>query len=320
LKISREVKTAILALAAIAVLIFGYNFMKGKNIFDSSREFYALYDNVESLSTSSSVTINGLKVGAVSGIDFLNDNGKIIVRLRITNKDFEFSKNSIAKIYSDGLIGGKSIKIIPDHKGAVAQSGDTLKSEVEVGTLDNVVQDLGPLKDKLKSTLGGLDSLVAGLNEVLDTTGRHNLKGSIEKFNSTMENLDHSTAQLDHLLAKNTTKLDTTFTNLSHTAYNFKTLSDSLAEIKVKSLVRKLDQTLADVNQITDKLNNGEGTAGKLLNDDEVYDNLNHASKQLEELLQDIKLHPRRYINLKFSVFGGKNKTKPYQKPQDSIK
>lgn len=307
-----------MALAAIAVVIFGYNFMKGQNIFDSSREFYAVYNSVDGLSNSANVTINGLKVGSVSDISFLDSNGKILVTFKVKS-DFKFSKNSEVLIYSDGFIGGKAIKILPDYAGPQAKTGDTLQSKVEQEILESLTERLAPLEVKLESAIGGIDSLVQSLNEVLDEEGKKNLKGSIAGLNTTMAHLSKVSGEIDQLLSNNSDKLNGTIANLDHTAQNFSKLSDSLAQIEVRPLVAKLDSVLEDFNTISAKLNNGEGTLGKLLNDEGIYNNLDHASKQMEELLQDIKLNPRRYINLKFSLFGGKNKTEPYQRPENPL-
>lgn len=309
-----------MAIAAIVVVIYGYSFMQGKNLLDSNREFYAVYDNVEGLSSSANVTINGLKVGSVSEIRFLDKEGTLLVTMSVSN-DFQFTTASIAEIYSDGFIGGNSIRIIPKHKGTRAQSGDTLRGHVQPGMIDGIVSQLDPLKQKLGRTLEGVDQLVHGLNKVLDTAGRQNLKRSLAKLNATMTHLNNSSAAIDKLLSENATQLDTTIGNLSATAYNFQKVSDSLAQADIAHLVHKFDVMLTNFKAISTKLNSGEGTIGKLLNDDQVYTNLEHATAQLEELVQDIKLNPRRYIDLKFSVFGGgKNKAAPYQKPEDPLK
>lgn len=317
MKLSKEVKTALLVLTAIIVVIFGYNYLDGKNIFDSSREIYAVYDDVEGLSGSANVSINGKKIGSIADIKFMDESGKLLVKMRINN-DFEFSNKSIAKVSSEGLISGKSMKIIPDYNGRNVKSGDTLRSENEEGIIAGVSERLIPLQDKVESALTEIDTLLHSFNEVMGETGRKDLKGSLSSLNSSLSHLDNSTAQIDKLLSKNAPRLDTTIANLDKTTYNFSKISDSLAAVEIKPLVQKLDNTLDDVNNVTNKLSNGEGSLGKLLNDDKLYDNLNQSSEELEELIKDVKLNPRRYINLKFSIFGGKDKTKPYEKPTNS--
>jgi len=318
LKISKEVKTGALALTAIVLFIFGYNFMKGHNILDSSKEIYAIYDNVEGLSGSADVVINGLKIGKVTETEFLDESGKILVTMRIKS-DFKFSNRSIAQIYNDGLIGGKVMKILPEYVGENIKSGDTLNSDVDEGIMASVMSRLVPLREKVESAVGGVDSLVQSLNNVLDDKGQANIKESLAKLNTTLENLNSSSSQIDGMLSRNAQKIDNTIHNFDHTAENLSNLSDSLAKIEVQPVLNKVNLILDDFNELSQKLKDGEGTAGKLLTDENLYDNLDRASKQMEELIQDIKLNPKRYIHLRFSVFGGKNKTPAYKKPEDPL-
>ena len=315
MKVTREVKTALLVIVAIILLVFGYSFLKGNNLLESHRTFYAVYDNVEGLAKSSKVTINGLQVGTVTDIKFLNEKGKLLVSMTVQN-DFAFSENSIAQVYGGGIIGGKSMAIIPKYGGELAKSGDTLQGEIDEGLLELVNNRLTPLQKKLENTVTSADSLLTGFNQVLDKDTRENLKGSIKQLNETMTSFKGVAASMDNLLAENSNKLDRTFTNLDKTSENFSKFSDTLAQVNMNKLVKDFEHVIADFQQISTDLNNGKGTAGKLLNDESVYNNLDNATRQLEELLQDIKLNPKRYVH--FSVFG-KNNTK-YKKPKDSLK
>lgn len=319
MKISKEVKTGILALTAIVLVIFGYNFMKGQNILDSSREFYAVYEDIDGLTKSAGVTINGMKVGSVSGIKFLDESGRIEVEMNLVN-DFQFSKNSIAEIYSDGFIGGKSVRIIPGDDKQAARAGERLNGRIEKSMLDDVLGGLDPLQNKIESALSGIDSLVGSLNRVLDKDGERNLKESLNKLSSTMTHLNKATSEIDKLLTNNSSKLDNTIGNISDASENLKKMSDSLAKIEVQPLVDKFEGVLNDLSSITGDIQNGKGTVGKLLQDEGIYDNLDRATHQLEELVQDIKLNPRRYIDLRFSIFGKKNKAELYEKPTDPLK
>lgn len=315
MKITREVKTALLAISAIILLIFGYSFLKGNNLLNSDRTFYAVYDDVGGLSSSSSVFINGLRVGAISDITFLNNQGNLLVTMTVSN-DFSFSKNSVAKITSDGIIGGKSMSIILGNKGPVATSGDTLVGKVEKGLLESVGGKLAPLQDKVASAIVSADSLMAGFNKVLDSTAQKDLKSAFSDLSATMASLKGATNSLESLLANNEGKLNRTFTNLDEMAVNFNQLSDTLANLEIKQLVGNLQGVISDFEKISTKLDQGKGTLGKLINDDAVYVNLKHATKQLEELLQDVKLNPGRYVHI--SVFGGG--ADEYEKPKDSLK
>lgn len=315
MKITNEVKTALLAIVAIVLLIFGYSFLKGNNLLKSDRTFYAVYKNVEGLAKSSKVTVNGLKIGTVSNIRFLDNKGHILVTMTIQN-DFKFGKGSTAQIYGGGFIGGKSMTILPSYKGEVAESGDTLKGDVEEGLLELVNDRLTPLQKKIENVVVSTDSLMNGFNQVLDNKTRNNLKSTIAELNSTMKSLNGAAGSVDHLLSENTSKIDRTFTNLDKMSGNFKKVSDSLSKVDIKHIVTKFDGVVSDFKQISADLKNGKGTAGKLLQDDKVYDNLDRATKQLEELLQDIKLNPKRYVH--FSVFGKNGGS--YKKPKDSLK
>ena len=313
---TREVKTALLVLIAIALLIFGYYFLKGNNLLDGSRTFYAVYDDVEGLAKSSTVTINGLKVGNVTDIQFGDARGNLVVTFTVEN-DFEFSKTSIARIYGGGIIGGKSLAIVPTYEtGPRAKSGDTLVSEIEEGLLELVNDRLSPLQQKIESVITSVDSLVTGFNEVLDPNTRSNLRNSFATLNRTLASLEDTSGTLNGILVNNEAKLDRTFTNLDDMSSNLNSFSDSLATVNLAGIVKDFEDVAKEFKEVAQKVNSTEGTVGKLMNDPTVYDNLDRASKQLEQLLQDLKLNPKRYVH--FSVFGKRNKD--YKPPKDSLK
>ncbi len=316
MKITREVKTGILAIGAILLFVFGYSFLKGTNLFQDSRVFYVKYDNVEGLAKSAPVTINGFTVGKVNDIGFANTSGGLIVKFTVES-DFVFAKSSTVHIYSDGLIGGKSLGIFPEYNPEnIAKTGDTLIGSIDGGMLDAVTKALGPLQDKLSTTLTSVDKLLFGINDILDEETRVNLKQAIENLNGTMSSLNGASGKLNTLLADNTGKLDRTFTNLDEMSLNFSKFSDSLAQLQTGKLVADLQDVIIRFDAIVTGLDNGEGTVGKLLKDDQLYTNLEGASRQLEILLQDLRLNPKRYVNV--SVFG--KKQKEYVTPNDSIK
>lgn len=313
MKLSKEIKTGLLALIAIALIIFGYNFLKGENILEKTRTFYAVYDDVEGLSSSSPVTINGLQVGNVSKIEFLNREAKLVVSFNVKN-NFEFSKSSVAKIYGGDLIGGKSIAIEPNFNNQKpAVSGDTLTSKVEGGLFELVNDKLTPLQFKVENAVTGIDSLVASLKFVLDTSSKQSIKSSIAEFETTLKSFNQTTKKINGLLDENETKFGTTMNNLEHASANFVGISDSLAALEIQPMFIELKQNLQNLNSVTSKLEKGEGSLGKLLDDDGLYNNLEASAKQMEELLQDMKLNPKRYVH--FSIFGKKNKA--YSQPED---
>lgn len=313
MKLSKEVKTGILAIGAILLLIFGYSFLKGTNLLEKNREFFVKYQNVEGLGIAAPVTINGLTVGKVQDISFANQKGSLIVKFSV-ERDFEFSKNSVVRIYSAGLLGGKSLGIFPQYDaGNVAKSGDTLVGDIEDGMLSAVTKALGPLEKKVTNTLATVDTLLLSINDIVDEKTRQNLKEAIEHLNTTLNSFSGVSENLNHILATNTGKLDNTFTNLDKTAENLGRLTDSLAQLETGKLVADLQNVVDKMNVIVNGVNNGEGSIGKLLKDDKLYENLEGASRQLEQLLQDVKLNPKRYVHI--SVFGKRNKE--YEAPEN---
>lgn len=316
MKYTREVKTALLAIVAIILLIFGYSFLKGKNLLDSNRTFYAIYEDVEGLSPSSAVTINGLKVGQVTNIDFLDDTGLLLVKFTVES-DFQFSRSSVAEVYGGGIIGGKSLAILPNYdEREMAKSGDTLDSDVEEGIMELVNDKLTPLQQKVERTVVSADSMLTAINEILDDSTRNSIRGTFTELNATATSFRGTANELEGIVGRNSGKLDRTFTNLDEMSTNFNKFSDTLATMNIGRMTNDLENVIGDFEQISNNLNNGQGTAGKLLNDDKVYQNLDRATLQLEQLLQDIKLNPKRYVH--FSVFG-KNPG-PYDEPKDSLK
>ncbi|AFL82198.1 ABC-type transport system involved in resistance to organic solvents, periplasmic component [Aequorivita sublithincola DSM 14238] len=313
MRLSREVKTGILAIGAILLLIFGYSFLKGTNLLDKNREFFVKYDNVEGLAQAAPVTINGLTVGKVQNISFANSKGGLVVKFTV-EKDFDFSKNSIVRIYSSGLLGGKNLGIFPEYDANnIAKSGDTLRGDVEDGMLTAVSKALGPLEKKVNNTLATVDTLLLNVNAIVDEKTRKNLKEAIENLNNTLNSFSGVSENLNYILSNNTGKLDNTFSNLDKTANNLSKLTDSLAQLETGKLVTDLQSVVDKMDKIVSGVDNGDGSIGKLLKDDKLYENLEGASRQLEQLLQDVKLNPKRYVHI--SVFGKKNKD--YETPDN---
>lgn len=301
----KELKVGILVIAAIFLLVFGYNFLKGNNLFNSSRTFYAVYNNVEGLSPSAPVTINGYQVGTVTNIDFMTS-GELLVTMNLNNK-FSFPKQSIAKIYGGGLIGGKSMQIdLSDDFKELAKSGDTLQSDVEEGLIELVNEKLTPLKDNISNAVVEIDSLVKTFNFILDSDARNDLRESIKNLNGTLASLNSSSSEIDLILKTNKDQINSSIDKFSQTADHMSKLTDTLSQIEFNRIFESAEETLLNLNEISSKLNNGDGSLSKLLNDDQLYQNVENATKEMEELMRDLKLNPKRYVH--FSVFGKKNK------------
>jgi phospholipid/cholesterol/gamma-HCH transport system substrate-binding protein len=317
LKISKEIKTAILVIASILLFIWGYSFLKGRDLFTNYKTLYVQYDNIEGLGNSALVTINGLQIGKIAGIKIDNTTGKLTVEMQI-NADFPISKSSIAEIYSPSPIGGKQIAILPNLADKTETvSGDFLKAGSKAGMLDALSGQIAPIKDKIEILLDNANVMLKNVNQVLDEKTKANLKESIENLNSTLAEFSAASKNVNSLLVDNKERINGTMTNLNKTSANFSKISDSLAQIKIGKTVKNLEKTLAKVDLIMADLQNGKGTMGKLLKDEALYNNFSKTTKELELLLQDVRLNPTRYVNV--SLFGKKNK--PYVAPvQDSIK
>ncbi len=311
MNITREIKTAILCITSILLFIWGYSFLKGKNLLSNNRTFYVQYDNVEGLETSAPVTINGLVVGKLNGISIDDATGKLKVELQISS-DFPISKSSVVSIYEPSFIGGKQVKIIPDLADkTMAESGDILQGSVVPGLTQVLGQKLEPLQLKIEAMIVSADSLIGNLNQVLDAKTKENLKSTIANLDKTMVEFHGASKSLNGMLAENKTKISSTMTNLEKASTNFSSISDSLAKANLGKTVKDLQKTLATVDKIMSDMEAGNGTMGKLLKDDALYNNLSKTSKELDLLLEDVRLNPTRYINV--SLFGKKNK--PYKVP-----
>ena len=316
MKVSREIKTAVLVIISIILFIWGYSFLKGKNLFDNSNKLFVVYENVAGLATSAPVTLNGLTIGKVNSIT-INPDGKLLVELHITT-DFPISKSSIAEIYDSGLVGGRQIAIKPnllDKNYTV--SGDYLQASSKLGLTDALAQQLEPLQSKIQELLVNADAMFTNVNDILDTQTRQNLKNSIASLNITLSEFSVASKNINELLVENKSKFNNTLKNVDKVTGNFAILSDSLAKANLGQTVKNLEKTLAKVDKIMAELEQGKGTMGKLIKDETMYTNFAKTSKELELLLQDVRLHPTRYVNV--SLFGKKNK--PYVAPiNDTIK
>ncbi|WP_248722766.1 MlaD family protein [Seonamhaeicola sp. ML3] len=299
MKISKEVKTALLVISGIILLIFGFNYLKGQNLLDSSRTFYTEYNNVEGLTPSMPVTINGLSVGKVSKITFKDDgSAKLKVELLIDN-DFEFSINSKAELYETGLIGGKAVAIIPAFDGEKnAKSGDTLTGTVKASLTELINQKLNPLFEKLENVLGSTKKSLVNLNDVFDEPTKEKLKSSVSELNETISKFKTTAINLNSLLGDNDSKLNKSLSHVEHLSSNFSKVSDSIANTNIGQTIRNLESTLAQFNGLLSDMENGKGSMGKLLKEDGLYNNLEGATGELEALLEDIKLHPKRYFRI----------------------
>ena len=309
MKISYEIKTAVLVLLGILMFIIGFSYLKGNHVFISDRTFYAIYDDVEGISKGTPVTISGFNVGSIQNIEFFNDSEKLLVKFRVENK-INFSKNSIAQIYETGLIGGKALAIIT-KPGIVAKSGDTLSSAIAPGLTELVNDKLSPLQEKIESTFVSADSLLIAINNILDNQTQSNIKNTFDDLSETVENVKFSTSKFENLLEENENKISNIINRIDITSSNLSNFSNSFADLE--KTIENFSKTSDNLNLILSEISSGNGTFNKLIFDDSIVNSLNSASENINLLLEDLRLNPKRYVH--FSLFGKKNK--PYEKSDE---
>ena len=308
MKFTKEIKVGFLAVLGIMMSVFSYNYLKGINLFDKNRKFIVKYEKVDGLSVSNPVTMNGFKIGKVQKINFNSKNTRELLVDIIIDNDVIFPKTSLAELYETGLIGGKAIAIIPDYKNdsTIAIDGDYLKGVIKPGLTELVNQILPQVQLQIEAVMKNAEIVLQNINTLFDDETKKELKSSIEDFSNLTSSLSDTSDEISKLIADNSENLTNSLSDFKSASNNIKSITDSLNSDDIKSITTNLNSLVNNLNSISTSLKNSEGTAGKLINDKSIYDNLENASNQLNRLIEDIKLNPNRYIN--FSVFGKKNK------------
>lgn len=315
LKVSNETKVGALAAIAITVLVLGYNFLKGKDVFTKTVTYYAIYDRVDGLAASNPVTLKGMRIGQVSNVSLMpQDSMRVKVAFEI-NGDIVVRDSTIAKIYNADFFGSKAIELILSDKGFIHKNKDTLLSIMEPSLISSVSTIINPIKEKTENLIVSLDSVFGGKSGQKLQLTIHNLSEISTNFKATSAKLDElvdeQSRTLDVIFANVksiTNNLKSNNENISAAIANIKQMSDTLAAANLKQTVANAERALAEVTAITEKINKGEGSVGLLVNDKELYNNLNSSSAALDALLKDMKEHPKRYVH--FSIFGRKDKKK----------
>jgi len=322
LKLSNETKVGVLTVLGITLLVLGFNLLKGKSLFSHNKTIYAVYQQVNGLQPANAVQVNGLVVGNVANLEVMDkDASRILVAITI-NKKIEIPRNSVARISSD-LLGTKTVQLDLGNASEYLKSGDTIYAAVDGSMTDALKEQLNPLVKKLEGTLSNIDSVLMSVNAILDTTAKGNLQDAIRNLNITMRNFTHTSASLNGMLDPNSGSIQKTFNNLAAVTGNLKDnnskitgildnaqkATDALAKGNIDKTLAQLQQTATNLNATIAKLNTTDGTAGMLLNDKKVYNNLQYSLGNLNKLLEDLRVNPKRYVH--FSLFGKKDKTKP---------
>ena len=315
---TKEFKVGIYIVLAIVILYWGINFLKGNDIFASSRVYYAIYDNTEGLTPAVSVAINGKQVGVIDDIYFHPDqSGRLVVRLKM-QMDYPLPSDSKAKIHSSGLLGERNIQLMLGDSTTLAQDGDTLFATVEGSLTDAVNEQVAPIKAKAENLLASLDTAVTLLTGFLDDETRDNFRKSFASLQRTFTRLDQSSAILARYLEENEGNFDRFAQNLASITDNLKNnnenitmvlsnlnaITDSIQRANITGTFNKVNHAMTQLDSSLTKINNGQGTIGQLVNNPELYDNLEDAASSLNRLLLDIKYNPNKYVH--FSMFGSK--------------
>ena len=299
MKITKEIKIALVAIVSIVLLFFGMNFLKGMTLFSSGNSYYITFKDISGLSSSSPIFANGYRVGVVKDVSFdYENNGDVVVEFMV-NDDLQIPRGSTAEIVSDLMGNVKMNLLLADNPRDFVAKGDTIMGVINSGMLGKA-KDMIPVIEKM---LPKLDSILANINMLLSDPNIGRTLGNVQK---TTENLTVTTQQLNALMANVNKDVPGLMGKASGLLDNANNLTSNLAAVDVASTVAKVDQTLANVQQLTSKLNDNKGTLGLLMNDETLYYNLTNTVLSADSLLNNLREHPKRYVH--FSLFGKKDK------------
>ena len=324
MKISREFKIGVVMVGAIAAFIWGLSFLKGTNLFGRKFYLYALYPKIENLFPANPVQINGYKIGQIKSIGLVQRDGRNMVLVKmLINDPVRIPRHSIARAVSADLLGSKAIEIIFSQDIEYTKDGDTLNAETEQGIKESFNKQIAPLQAKAEKLVGSIDSVMTVVNMVLNRETRENIEQSFASVRRAILSLEQTSYRMnDFITAANpkmkevlgnlaliTANLNKSEAKINNILANFSAMSDSLAKSQIKSAITSADNSLKELNTLLTKINQGQGTLGKMAKNDSLYNNLNKSAEKLEKLLQDVRMNPKRYVH--FSIFGKSDKNKP---------
>lgn len=324
MKVSKELKIGIVVICAIAAFIWGLNFLKGSNLFSHKYILYAVYPKIDNIIPATPLLISGYKIGQVNEISLIGSGNKKQVLLKfLLTENIEIPKNSIARAISSDLLGSKAIEIVLSDSKELVKNGDTLIAETEQGLKESFNKQIAPIQAKAEKLIGSIDSVMSVVNSVLNVKTRKNIDESFEGVRRAILSLEQTAYKMDDLIGSEKAKISTIMTNLNqitnnlnkngqkidNVISNISNMTDSLAKAQIKEAIDNADKSMKELNKLLTKINEGQGTIGKLAKNDSLYNNLNKSSEDLDKLLKDLRINPERYIH--FSVFGRKEKKKP---------
>jgi phospholipid/cholesterol/gamma-HCH transport system substrate-binding protein len=326
MRISNETKVGALTVIAVTLIVLGFNFLRGKTIFKSGNFIYAKYHDTKGLIVSNPVYVNGYQVGTVFEIENLNANlSEISVAIKMNN-NYQIPVNSIATIQENPL-GTNSINITLGTATDYLKNGDTVRTAPATSLLGDFMNTLSPMGEQFKKTIDELRKVLVNVNTVMDDQNKANFKELIANLTKTSDNLNKSMASIQQMVDKQGGSIAQTAENLngftknladnnkkiSNIINNLDSTSQSIKDANLNKTIKEIQTALAGINLTLQKLNTGNGTAAKIMNDPSVYTELKNTINSVNTLVDDIKVHPKRYINI--SVFGKKDKSTPLSKP-----
>ena len=326
MKVSNETKVGALTIIAIILIIIGFNFLRGKTIFKSGNFLYAKYADTKGLIVSNPVFVNGFQVGTVFDIENKTaDLSQIIVSIKLNN-EYKIPNNSTATI-QDNPLGTNSISIVLGNAKTYLKSEDTIKTAPAASLLGDLMNTLSPLGEQTKQTINELQKVLTNINQVLNNDNKVHLEIILKNLSETTENLNKSMVSIESMLQKQNGSIANTANNLSSFSKNLNdnnkkinnilnNLDTTSKQIKDADLTKTIKNIQVAVNELSNtlhQLNKGNGTAAKLINDSSMYQQLKSTIQSVNTLVDDVKVHPKRYINI--SVFGKKDKSTPLTKP-----
>jgi phospholipid/cholesterol/gamma-HCH transport system substrate-binding protein len=327
MKVRKEVKAGLLVVVALALFIFGFNFLKGRNIFHKQRTFHAVYSRIDGLASSNPIVLNGLGIGQVTGIKLLpGKDGDILVTFSVNVGHLDIPINSTAKIVSQDLLGSKAVELLLGDSDMLAVEGDTLRSDIQASLTEEVSQQVAPIRAKAEHLLSSIDSVMTVVQALMTKELTANLERSVQSISKTIQSLEKTAYRIDtvvieehsriNAIMRNVESITANFRNnnerLNSIITNFQNISDTIAKANIASTLQHANHALLQTSNIMDRINRGEGSIGMLINNDTLYHNLERASLDLDRLLQDIRVNPHRYLH--FSLIGRRNRNLPLDK------
>ena len=317
MKISKEFKVGVLAIVSIVILYFGFNFLKGIDLLKETNSYYALYENIDGLTVSNPVIINGLSVGRVSATEILQNKGNLVAVEISINSNLKINMGSEAKLINLDFLGSKAIELILGDTSTIYYSnGDTLSSSVGSGITELFKQsgdDIGVTLSRINAILESFQGNSEKINATLV-----NIQGITENVNRNLPHMENKYYDLMNSLNKNSQELNEVMTSLKPVLENFAQITDSLKTLELSQTLDKTQLALDNLNANLESIKAGEGTMGKLMHDDSLYIYLSHTARDLDRLLVDLEANPGRYVQ--FSVFGKKDKSEKERRKEEKRK